>query len=87
MHFAFKSVSEQLQELLQEHGIEELLDEWHTLPDCHPELGIFQDIFDGHVARSLLGPDGCPFFHNEPEDRMNGPGGELRIGLTLGTDW
>ncbi|KAF8333618.1 uncharacterized protein EI90DRAFT_3121965 [Cantharellus anzutake] len=87
IRFAFKSVSEQLRELLQEPGMEDLLDRWRTLPDRHPELGIYQDIFDGRVAHSILGHDGSPFFRNEPEDHEMGPNGELRIGLTLGTDW
>jgi hypothetical protein len=80
-------VSHQLEELLMQPGMEELLDEWRRLPNRHPELGIYQDIFDGRVARTILGPDGQPFFHNEPKDRLCGPDNELRIGLTLGADW
>ncbi|KAF8319564.1 uncharacterized protein EI90DRAFT_3132437 [Cantharellus anzutake] len=87
MQFAFKSVSEQLRELLQEPRMEDLLDQWRKLPDRHPELGVYQDIFDGCVACSILGHDQSPFFRNEPEDRKMGPNGELHIGLTLGTDW
>jgi hypothetical protein len=87
LRFSFKSVSHQLEELLMQPGMEELLDEWRRLPNRHPELGIYQDIFDGRVACTILGPDGQPFFHNEPEDRLCGPDNELRIGLTLGADW
>lgn len=44
------------------------------------------DIFDGRVARNVLGPDGLPFFRND-ETSKTAPNGELRIGLTLDADW
>ena len=68
--------------LLSLHGIEDLLDGWHTR-DQLP--GIMNDIFDGRVARNVRGPDGLPFFHHD-EAGKTGLGGELRIGLTLGAD-
>ena len=48
--------------------------------------GIMNDIFDGRVARNVLGPDGLPFFRHD-EAGKTGLSGELRIGLTLGADW
>ena len=86
MCFPFKSVSDQLRDLLVQPGMEDLLDQWRSLPNRRPQEGLYLDIFDGRIARSVLGPDGQPFFRNTPQDR-NGPNGELRVGLTLGADW
>lgn len=74
----------QLRALLARPGMAGLLDGWRTLPRS-PET--MQDIFDGDVARKLKAPDGSLFFRNTPEDRLAGPDGELRIGVTLGLDW
>lgn len=76
-----KSIAEQLSTLLAQPGMEEALDSWR----CRSRLsGWLTDFFDGAISRSLLGPDGLPFFqHDTPMDSE----GELRIGLALGIDW
>ncbi|KAF8314378.1 uncharacterized protein EI90DRAFT_3136055 [Cantharellus anzutake] len=62
MRFAFKPVSEQLHDLLQEPGTEDLLDQWCRLPDRHPELRIYQDIFDGYRPVCFSVPMDLCFF-------------------------
>ncbi len=86
MCFPFKSVSDQLCDLLAQPGMEDLLDWWWTLSNQQPQEGSYIDIFNGHIAQSVLGSDGLPFFQNMPQD-CNDPNGELRIGLTLGANW
>lgn len=83
LQFPYKSISDQLPKLLSLHGLEDILDSWRTRTR---EPGVMNDIFDGNIAKNVLGPDGRPFFrHNE--SGKTGPDGELRIGLTLGVDW
>ena len=77
----YKSILEQLGDILMVPGNEEAMDWWRRVRRIP---GRFCDFFDGRVSRELLGPDGKPFFrHDLPE----GPDGELRIGLALGVDW
>lgn len=67
--------------LLAQPGIEEALDSWHRRSHLS---GWLADFFDSAVSKSLLGPDGLPFFQR---DKLVDPEGELRIGLALGIDW
>ncbi|KAI0363300.1 hypothetical protein BV20DRAFT_1058164 [Pilatotrama ljubarskyi] len=76
-----KTITEQLADLLAQPGMEDAMSAWHQRSRI---TGWLYDFFDGLISRSLLGPDGKPFFrHDLPED----PDGELRIGLALGVDW
>ncbi|KAH9928238.1 hypothetical protein B0H21DRAFT_712161 [Amylocystis lapponica] len=61
--------------------LEKSLDSWRDRePTPDAEL---RSIQDGHLWKTLPGPDGVPFFDNRP-DRANPD--ELRIGVTLGFD-
>lgn len=76
-----KSITEQLAMLLSQPGVEQALKLW-----CHRSQvsGWLTDFFDGAISKTLLGPDGLPFFQCDiPVDNE----GELRIGLALGIDW
>ncbi|KAH9852401.1 hypothetical protein C2E23DRAFT_860058 [Lenzites betulinus] len=77
----FKSITEQLAEILLQPGHEEAMDSWRRRPRWS---GWLCDFFDGAISKVLLGPDGRPFFRR---DIPEGPQGELRIGLALGIDW
>ncbi|KAF8316480.1 uncharacterized protein EI90DRAFT_3021571 [Cantharellus anzutake] len=85
LRFAFKSLSEQLHDLLSRPGMESLLDKWRRLPGRRPEAGLYQDIFDSAVPRSILDPDGQPFFRNGLGNET-GPNHELHIGLMM-VEW
>lgn len=83
MQFPYKSISDQLPKLLSLHGFEDVVDDWRTKTR---QAGVMNDIFDGQIAKNVLGPDGRPFFRHDETGRT-GPDGELRLGLTLGVDW
>ncbi|EIW62028.1 uncharacterized protein TRAVEDRAFT_35446 [Trametes versicolor FP-101664 SS1] len=76
-----KSIVEQLSTLLAQPGIEEALDSWRRRSRLS---GWLADFFDGAISKSLLGPDGLPFFKHDDAVDLEG---ELRIGLALGIDW
>jgi hypothetical protein len=84
LQFPSKSIESQLVSLLAVPGVEEALDSWRQLPR---NAGEYIDVFDGAIPKTLKDPEGLPFFRNGPEDKPNGPKGELRIALTLGVDW
>ncbi|KAH9924357.1 hypothetical protein B0H21DRAFT_712451, partial [Amylocystis lapponica] len=73
-----------LVDILAVEGMEDLMDGWRKLAR---KPGFYRDIFDGAIAKGLLGPDGKPFFSNDISDRDKGPNGELRIALEWGVDW
>ena len=81
--FPYKSILSSLTEILAVPGVEDELDRWRTV---ERQPGFYADIFDGEITRSLQCPDGSLFFQNEPGNKT-GPGGVLRIGVTLGVDW
>ena len=82
--YPYLPLSAQIESLLKVPGVEALLDEWRKRPR---NIGEYGDIFDGEVCRlKLRAPDGSLFFTNLPHE-MNGPRGELRIGVNLGIDW
>ena len=84
LKYPYKSLAEQLAEIVALPGMEDELDQWRQQNRKH---GKYSDFFDGGIARDLKGHDGHPFFSNHGLERMEGPDGELRIGLTLGADW
>lgn len=90
LQYPFMPLSSQLQDLLQTDGLEELLDAWRQEPRTE---GVYNDIFDGRVAKEVLDSEGRPFFRNTRLEQKSGPHskpgpeGELRIGVTLGADW
>lgn len=75
-----KSITEQLADLLAQPGMEDAMEGWRHRSR---HRGWLSDFFDGAISRSLLGPDGLPFFRRDGAD----PDDELRIGLALGIDW
>ncbi|OCH87011.1 hypothetical protein OBBRIDRAFT_851644 [Obba rivulosa] len=81
LRFPFKSLQDQLSDMLQVLGMEELCDQW-----CQKtrQPGVFQDIFDGNVIQELVAPDNSPFFG--PIVPSAAPP-ELHIGVSLGVDW
>jgi len=82
--YPYLPLSDQITSVLKVPGVEAILDEWRTKPRA---LGVYTDIFDGNVCRlGLKAPDGKLFFSNLPHE-INGPHGELRIGVCLGVDW
>ena len=83
LQFPYLSISQQLPMLLSVPGMESMLDSWRKRPRT---AGSYSDMFDGQVARDILGIDGSPFFRNLAVDE-NGPNGELRIGVAMGVDW
>ena len=60
--------------------MEEAIEEWRSRAR-NPD--ILQDIMDGEVWRTIPGPDGKPFFDNDPNRTSIE---ELRIGITIGFD-
>lgn len=64
--------------------MEDELDQWRH--EAH-KPGSYSDFFDSGIARDLCDHNGNQFFANNGLNVVNGPDGELRIGLTLGTDW
>lgn len=47
---------------------------------------MYEDFFDGRIAKEILGHDDLPFFRNG--DQLNtAPDNELRVGVSLGVDW
>lgn len=83
LQFPTKPLEEHLASLLMVPGLEDELEQWRQKTRTQGE---YRDIFDGEVCREVLGPDGLPFFgHNLSE--LQGPHGELRLGVTLGADW
>lgn len=83
LRFPYKSIAAQLAEIVALPGMEDELDGWRRLPRKSRH---YSDFFDGSIARDLKGHDDQPFFANGELD-LDGPDGELRIGLTLGADW
>ena len=82
--YPYLPLSDQIASILKVPGVEAILDEWRVKPRA---LGVYTDIFDGDVCRLRLNtPDGKLFFSNLPHE-INGPCGELRIGVCLGVDW
>ncbi|KAJ3551006.1 hypothetical protein NMY22_g68 [Coprinellus aureogranulatus] len=79
----FMSIQAQLANLPSVPGVEFEPDKWRKNLDTLPA----SDIIDGAVTKSLLGPDGTPFFENDGVQFEKGPEGELRVGVTLGLDW
>ncbi|KAL1936999.1 hypothetical protein VTO73DRAFT_2039 [Trametes versicolor] len=75
-----KSITEQLADLLVQPGMEDAMEGWRRRSRIP---GWLSDFFDGEISKSLLGPDGLPFFRHEGTD----PEDELRIGVALGIDW
>ncbi|OJT12651.1 hypothetical protein TRAPUB_10801 [Trametes pubescens] len=71
-----KSITEQLADLLIQAGMEDALEGWRHRSRVP---GWLSDFFDGAISKSLLGPDGLPFFRRDDDDDD-----ELRIGLALG---
>lgn len=70
-------LSEQLADLLARPGIEEECERWKSLPRNPNELS---DISHGRIWKEMKGSDGKLFF--DPQDTS----GELRIGVTVGSD-
>lgn len=83
LRFPFKSLESQLRGVLAVPGVEPELDKWRTAPRPAEK---YTDIFDGDICKNLKAHDGHKFFQNDLGDE-HGPGGELRIGVTLGVDW
>ena len=82
LQMPYKSISEQLPNLLSLPGIEAELDRWRK---ARRQPSVLNDISDGNVWKNVLGHDNLPFFRDDPG---GGRGhGELRIGVTLGCDW
>ncbi|KAI0628591.1 hypothetical protein C8Q77DRAFT_1162009 [Trametes polyzona] len=77
----FKSIEEQLADLLLLPGMEDALLGWRRWSRLS---GWLFDFFDGLIARSLLGYDGLPFFRFDLKDD---PDGEIRIAVALCLDW
>lgn len=73
-------LSQQIAEFLNRKGMEKAVEEWRTRRRIP---GFKQDIMDGEVWRTIPGPDGKPFFDNDPERASKD---ELRIGITIGFD-
>ncbi|GBE78040.1 hypothetical protein SCP_0109220 [Sparassis crispa] len=73
-----------LETILSIEGSEDLLNEWRKVAR---KDRVYQDIFDGAIAKTLRGPDGKPFFANEGVQHVKGPDNELRIGLSWAIDW
>ena len=59
-------------------------DEMDTWKKKRHVRGMYTDIFDGEICRTIEGVDGSPFFH--PAEGVLELG-ELRIGVSLGADW
>ncbi|KAJ7126601.1 hypothetical protein C8R43DRAFT_897637 [Mycena crocata] len=83
VRYPYLSISEQLASIVALPGVEDVLDSWRNLPR---QPGIYQDIFDGRIAKEMRGPDGKLFFSNKMGEEK-GPDGELRLGLNWGVDW
>ncbi|KAL6299063.1 hypothetical protein BKA93DRAFT_830185 [Sparassis latifolia] len=62
IRYPYLSISQQLESVLSIEGTEELLDEWRKVPRRD---GVYQDIFDGKIAKTLRGPDNKVFFAND----------------------
>ncbi len=76
----FRAISCQLAEFLNRKGIEDACDEWRTKTRT---FGVLTDIMDGEKWKTVEGPDGRPFFDNNPNRESKD---ELRIAVTLGFD-
>ncbi|THH26681.1 hypothetical protein EUX98_g7506 [Antrodiella citrinella] len=91
LKYPYMSISAQLSATLAIPGLEDVMDEWRTK---ERQPGVYQDIFDGAVSKSLLGPDRKPFFSNDPvgpapvnPTTPSAEDSELRIGLAWAVDW
>lgn len=72
-------LSSLLVDFLAQPDIIKELEEWKHQPPSAP--GQLHNIQDGQVWKSILGPNGKPFF--DPNDTS----GELRLGVTFSLDW
>lgn len=73
-----RTLVECLTELLNRVDMEGELEFWKSADLTE---GVYEDVMDGNIRKSLKGPNGKPFFS------VNNTTGEIRIGLTLGLDW
>jgi hypothetical protein len=83
IRYPYLSISEQLASILALPGVEDIMDDWRTV---ERKPGLYQDVFDGRIAKEMKGPDEKHFFSNKKGEEK-GPNGELRLGLTWGVDW
>jgi hypothetical protein len=81
LQFPTVCLEQQLRQIIEIDGMEDILEEWCYLPRSPGE---YNDNFDGEICKTVEGHDERPFFENpRPPDTQD----ELRIGLTLGVDW
>ncbi len=78
LRLPFRSISSQLPEFFNRVGIEDACDEWRTKPRIP---GVLTGMSDGEKWKTINGPDGKPFFDNDPDRESKD---ELRITVTLG---
>ncbi|KLO05018.1 hypothetical protein SCHPADRAFT_896602 [Schizopora paradoxa] len=75
-----RALSSQLAEFVNAHGNEDACDAWRSKL---PTPGVLADITDGEKWKTIAGPDGKPFFDNDPHRESKD---ELCLAVTLGFD-
>jgi hypothetical protein len=76
----FRRLSNHLEEFLSRPGMEDEIDAWRYIPRMH---GVYRDMADGYIWKTIPGPDGRPFFDNSASGRHSD---ELRIAVILHFD-